>query len=99
MNKTVGFIGFGNMAKAMAGGMIEGGVTDKKNIIVSASTDKTLKNAQDTYGINVTMDNKEVAKKSGVPAGTYKAHTRHYHCGSVGHRPNEPYMSQREHHF
>lgn len=66
MNKTVGFIGFGNMAKAMAGGMILGGVADKKNIIVSASTDKTLKNAQDTYGINVTMDNKEVAKKSDI---------------------------------
>ena len=66
MNKIVGFIGFGNMAKAMVGGMIEGGVTDKKNIIVSASTDKTLKNAQDTYGINVTMDNKEVAKKSDI---------------------------------
>ena len=39
--KTIGFIGLGNMAKAIIGGLLKNGFS-KENIIGSAKTEKTL---------------------------------------------------------
>ena len=40
----VGFIGAGNMASAMIGGIINSKLLSPSNIIASAKTDKTLDN-------------------------------------------------------
>lgn len=60
----IGFIGLGNMAKAMIGGMIEGGLAAPLNIIGSARTPETRQAVRDLYGINVTEDNCAVAAEA-----------------------------------
>lgn len=57
----LGFIGAGNMAQAIIGGILKSGSADKSDIIASAATDKTIKNVADKYGIKTTLDNREVA--------------------------------------
>lgn len=58
----LGFIGAGNMAQAIIGGVINSGLIKKEEIIASAATQNTLDNVQKTYGVHTTLDNKEVAK-------------------------------------
>lgn len=63
---TIGFIGLGNMASAMIGGMLQKGIAKPEEIIGSARTQKTIERAQKEYDIRVTLDNKEVAKQAGI---------------------------------
>lgn len=58
----LGFIGAGNMAQAIIGGIIKKGIVDKNEIIASAATEKTIDKVKEEYGINTTLDNREVAK-------------------------------------
>lgn len=62
----LGFIGCGNMAQAMIGGIISANLIDKNEIIASDGYEPSLKKAQENLGINTTMDNKEVASKSEI---------------------------------
>lgn len=62
----IGFIGLGNMAKAMIGGMLEKGIAGKEDIIGSAKTAATLESMKAAYGIETTLDNKAVAAGSDV---------------------------------
>ena len=41
MNKTIGFIGGGNMASAIIGGILSSGLTSEEQIIATAKTEKT----------------------------------------------------------
>lgn len=63
---TVGFIGLGNMAKAMIDGMITGKLAEPSDIIGSARTETTRRNIRETYGITVTEDNQQVAEKADI---------------------------------
>ena len=58
----IGFIGLGNMAGAMIGGILSNGIFTAENIIGSAKTQVTIDGAAARHGIHVTLDNKEVAK-------------------------------------
>ncbi|MCH4239332.1 MAG: pyrroline-5-carboxylate reductase [Oscillospiraceae bacterium] len=60
----LGFIGCGNMAKAMISGIIKNGVCSAEDIIVSAKTEATLQKAQAEYGVHTAKANAEVAKAS-----------------------------------
>lgn len=62
----IGFIGMGNMAGAMISGMLQKGLASPKDLIGSAKTQKTLEKMQQTYGICVTADNREVAAAADV---------------------------------
>ncbi|MDF2699331.1 MAG: proC [Haloplasmataceae bacterium] len=62
MNKIIGFIGCGNMAQAMLGGMIKSHVVEPNKIIASALHEDTLNTIKNKYNINTTLCNKEVAK-------------------------------------
>ena len=62
----IGFIGLGNMASAMIGGMLQKGVAVPEDIIGSAKTEKTLNKATEHYDIHVTLDNTEVAGSSDI---------------------------------
>ena len=64
MNKIIGFIGCGNMAKAMIGGLIRSNLIAPERIIASAKTKETLEKVEKDYGINITLDNKKVATES-----------------------------------
>ena len=58
----LGFIGAGNMAQAMIGGILAKEIVKKEDIIASAATQKTIDKVAKEFGINVTLDNREVAK-------------------------------------
>ncbi|PKR77944.1 pyrroline-5-carboxylate reductase [Halalkalibacillus sediminis] len=66
MTKKIGFIGCGKMGQAIINGMIEYGGISPDHIIATAVTDKTIEYVEDTYGVQVTHDNKKVASESDV---------------------------------
>ena len=66
MNKTIGFIGCGNMAQAMIGGIIKSNLVSNERLIVSNPSDKNLSKVKEKYSVLTTNDNKEVAKFSDI---------------------------------
>ena len=63
---TIGFIGLGNMAKAMISGMLAKGIVTPSELIGSAKTEKTREAVRNAYGIAVYEGNKQVAEESEV---------------------------------
>ena len=66
MMKRIGFIGCGNMGKAMVGGLINSGFSNPSNIIISTRTEESAKLIQEKYNVNVTTNNENVVKNSDV---------------------------------
>ena len=66
MNKHLGFIGCGNMAGAIIGGIVSSEKVAPENILASDILDKNLEKAHKEYGISVTFDNKSVAQWSDI---------------------------------
>ena len=66
MNKTIGFIGCGNMAQAMIGGIVKSNLVSSEKVIASNPSDKSLNKVKEKYNILVTNDNVEVAKFSDI---------------------------------
>lgn len=66
MNKTIGFIGCGNMARAMIGGIVKSNLVSSEKIIASNPSDNSLNKVKEEYNILVTQDNVEVAKASDI---------------------------------
>ncbi|MDY4784850.1 pyrroline-5-carboxylate reductase [Pygmaiobacter massiliensis] len=64
--KKIGFIGCGNMAKAMIGGIVASGLVPPQEVLASARTEATRTAAEKTYGICTTADNREVAQNCEV---------------------------------
>lgn len=58
----IGFIGSGNMAKAMIGGLLNAELLGKDDIISSAASEKTIEVVTEKYGIKTTRNNIEVAE-------------------------------------
>ena len=64
--KRIGFIGCGNMGRAMVGGLINSGFSNSSNIIVSTRPEESAKLIQEKYNVNVTTNNEDVIKNSDV---------------------------------
>lgn len=62
----IGFIGLGNMARAMIGGMLEKGIAKPEEILGSAKTQATLNAVSEKYGIFVSGSNREIAEKADI---------------------------------
>jgi pyrroline-5-carboxylate reductase len=64
---SIGFLGSGKMASAMARGFISAGIVRPEDITASATTD-TSRNLQrmKEYGVRVTASNSEVVKRSNI---------------------------------
>lgn len=62
----LGFIGCGNMAKAMLGGILKKNLMRKDEILASTSRAESLEKIKEAYGIHTTLDNREVAEKSEI---------------------------------
>ena len=60
----IGFIGLGNMAKAMIGGMLKQGIVGASDIIGSAKTEATRRKMEEEYGIKTSADNRQVAQQA-----------------------------------
>ncbi|MBV7273642.1 pyrroline-5-carboxylate reductase [Clostridiaceae bacterium UIB06] len=66
MEKVIGFIGCGNMAQAMIGGITKAELVPESNIMASDLNETGLKHVAEDYGIKVTTDNNEVAKNADI---------------------------------
>lgn len=62
----IGFIGLGNMAKAMIGGILAKGIADPSEVIGTAKTEATRKAVGEQYGIMIYQDNCQVAERADV---------------------------------
>lgn len=60
----IGFIGCGNMAKALISGILSSKFIAPNEIIASALHLEGLKKTENDLGINITLDNKEIALKT-----------------------------------
>lgn len=58
----LGFIGAGNMATAILGGIIKQGLCRAEEIMVSRRQEEALKKLEAIYGVRITADNKQVAE-------------------------------------
>jgi len=65
-DKKLGFIGLGNMAEAMIGGMLKRGITAPENIIGSSRTEETASKIREKYDITVILENRKVAEMSDI---------------------------------
>lgn len=83
IKKKIGFIGCGNMAKAMIGGMLKSGLVKAGNIIAGAKTQQSLEKAKQEFALDIknqnhtiqtTLDNKEVVQKSDIIFVAVKPH-------------------------
>ena len=63
---TLGFIGLGNMAKAMIGGILQKGLMGPNEIIGTAQTEATCQKVANKYGIQVRSSNAAVAAESDI---------------------------------
>lgn len=64
--KKIGFIGCGNMAKAMIGGIVGKKLMAPEDIIASNRSSQALDYARETWGIAVTEDNLTVAGEAEI---------------------------------
>lgn len=62
----IGFIGCGNMASAMIGGIMKNQVAATGEIMASAKSEESRKRAEESLGISVTSSNKVVAEFADV---------------------------------
>jgi len=63
---TVGFIGLGNMGKAVIGGMLEKGFVANDELIGSDKSEAILADMKKQFGITTTSSNVEVVKKADI---------------------------------
>jgi len=62
----IGFIGLGNMASAMIGGILKKGICRPEEIIGSSKTEATANSMAQKYGIVAGTDNQETARQADV---------------------------------
>lgn len=62
----IGFIGLGNMATAMIGGILMKGMAKPEDIMGSSKTPVTMERVKEKYGIAIAADNCEVASASEI---------------------------------
>lgn len=64
--KKIGFIGLGNMAAAMIGGMLQKGAVQPENVTGSARTAATCERMAEKYGITTYPSNTKVAEQADI---------------------------------
>jgi pyrroline-5-carboxylate reductase len=62
--KSIGFVGAGNMAEAMIRGLLRGDVFKPKQVTASAPRQERQRELAEKYGIHATGDNREAARQS-----------------------------------
>jgi pyrroline-5-carboxylate reductase len=60
-NRTIGFVGGGNMAEALIRGLLRGNVFAAQDVIVSGPREERMRELREKYGVRATTDNREAA--------------------------------------
>lgn len=66
MKKNIGFIGCGNMGKAMLNGLLNSNYTSVENIMVSTRSEESKNSILNQFKVKTTLDNIEVVKFSDI---------------------------------
>ncbi len=66
MNKRIGFIGCGNMGKAMVGSLINNNPQISEKLIVSVRSEQSKTSLMEKWPIKITLDNIEVVQNSDI---------------------------------
>jgi pyrroline-5-carboxylate reductase len=74
-NKTVGFVGTGNMGEALIHGLLHGHLCRPEQILCSDVRPERLKVIRETYGVRGTSHNGDVAKQSDIVVLSVKPQT------------------------
>jgi pyrroline-5-carboxylate reductase len=64
--RRLGFLGSGNMAAALVGGLVHGGVLPPERILASDVKGERLEQLNTEFGIRTTMDNHQLLRESDV---------------------------------
>ena len=64
IDKTIGFIGAGNMAEAMIRGLLRGKVFAPEDVVASAPREERRAELAEKYGIRAVEDNREAASQA-----------------------------------
>lgn len=64
MKNSIGFIGCGNMAQAMMGGLVKGGVFAPAHILVYDPAEAQREKVAEKFGVTVAADNSAVAEEA-----------------------------------
>lgn len=62
----IGFIGLGNMANAIIGGLLKNQIVKPEDLIGSAATPETVKRVKEQFGMETTLDNRKAAAGADV---------------------------------
>ena len=62
--KTIGFVGAGNMGEAMMRGLLRGKVFAPEQVTASAPREERRRELHQTYGVNAVEDNREAARQA-----------------------------------
>lgn len=65
-NYNIGFIGCGKMAGAIIKGIIKSGFANPQNVLASKSSPENLQETSKKLGVEITLDNRLLAEKSGI---------------------------------
>ncbi len=66
LDKTIGFIGCGNMAQAIVGGILKSNLVDRNAVMASAKTTSTREKVEKEFNVKTTSDNQAVAEFSDI---------------------------------
>ncbi|MDR1195694.1 MAG: pyrroline-5-carboxylate reductase [Endomicrobium sp.] len=66
INKTITFIGSGNMAQSIIEGMIKASIVNPENIICNDIVQDKLDSLKKKYGVIISSDKKEAVSKAGI---------------------------------
>jgi pyrroline-5-carboxylate reductase len=72
IDKTIGFLGGGNLAEAFIRGLLDGGVVAPERISVSGPREQRMQELRDRYGVHATTDNVELVSRSQILLLTIK---------------------------
>jgi pyrroline-5-carboxylate reductase len=95
MEKTLGFIGGGNMAAALVKGLLHANVVPPERIIVSDVKEERLKVFRDRHGVRTTHDNVELVRDADVVVLSVKPQVIDKVLGAIGEdvRPSQLVVS------
>ncbi len=83
MNKKIGFIGSGNMARAMIKGLVTSNKINKNNIYVSNVNEKSLKEINYLFEVNTSTSNETIARECDIIFLCTKPNKYEYICKSI----------------
>ena len=65
-NKIIGFIGGGNMASAIIGGIISSGLADADHVIAADKFEEAVARLKETFGIQASTSNVEISSNADI---------------------------------